>query len=100
MEGSWWHRLKKESLASVVFPKKARYGEQYGNNRVSVKFRRQAKDELKYILKLTLYVLVDDRQVLAPQRRPRADSSAGFRWKLLQRVPGNFVIVRLAKLFQ
>lgn len=55
---------------------------------------------LKHILKLTLYVLVDDREVLVPQRRPRTDSSAGSGWKLLPRVPGNFVIVGLAKLFQ
>lgn len=64
---------------------------------------------LKYVLTLTLYRVDDNRQRTCSsaemgtvqQRSCRLMAVfAEFRCKLLQHVPGNFVIVGLAKLFQ
>ena len=64
---------------------------------------------LKYMLKLTLYMCGDNRQGTSSSAEMSTVQQHGcrltgvlaeFRCKLLQHVPGNFVIVGLAKLFQ
>lgn len=64
---------------------------------------------LKYMLKLTLYMLGDNRQGTSSSAEMSTMQQQGcrlttvlaeFRCEPLQHVPGNFVIIGLAKLFQ
>lgn len=96
---SWWYCLKKESQASVFFPGKTRYSKQYKEHKVSVKLKRQAEEELKHMLKLTLYMLGDNGQVTSPSAEMSTCSSMaedGWRCLLSSRV--SFYHMRLVVL--